>query len=88
MSVRVMIPGQLHSYTGGQSQLAAEGATVAAVLDDLDCRHPGLRFRIVDEHGAIRPHVRFFVNRDPALTLDRALADGDEFVILGALSGG
>ncbi|MCM2336478.1 MAG: MoaD/ThiS family protein [Pseudomonas sp.] len=88
MSIRVVVPGQLYSYTGGQSQLVAEGTTLGEVLDDLDRRHPGLRFRVVDEHGAIRPHVRFFINREPALALSRPLADGDELLVVGALSGG
>ena len=88
MSIRVVVPGQLYSYTGGQSQLVAEGTTLGEVLDDLDRRHPGLRFRVVDEHGAIRPHVRFFINRQPALALSHPLADGDELLVVGALSGG
>ena len=84
----MVIPGQLYSYTGGQSQLEAEGATLGEVLDDIDRRFPGLRFRVVDEHGAIRPHVRFFVNRNGARTLACTLVDGDELLIVGALSGG
>lgn len=88
MSVRVVVPGQLYSYTDGQSRLDAEGATLGAVLDDLDRRYPGLRFRVVDEHGAIRPHVRFFINRAPATSLALPLAHGDELLIVGALSGG
>lgn len=88
MSVQVRIPGQLFSYTGGQSQLEVEGATLGAVLDDIDRRFPGLRFRVVDEHGAIRPHVRFFLNGNGALTLAQPITDGDELVIVGALSGG
>lgn len=88
MSVTVIVPGQLHSYTGGQSRLAAEGRTLGAVLDDLDRRYPGLRFRVVDEQGAIRPHVRFYINRAPALDLAAPLAAGDELLVVGALSGG
>ncbi|HJV26569.1 MAG TPA: MoaD/ThiS family protein [Aromatoleum sp.] len=88
MSIQVRVPGQLFSYTGGQSQLEAEGATLDEVLDDIDRRFPGLRFRVVDEHGAIRPHVRFFVNRTDARSLSHAMATGDELVIVGALSGG
>lgn len=88
MSVAVVVPGQLYSYTGGQSHLSAEGGTLGAVLDDLDRRYPGLRFRVVDEQGAIRPHVRFYINRAPALSLAAPLADGDELLVVGALSGG
>lgn len=88
MSIRVVVPGQLYSYTGGQSQLLAEGTSLGEVLDDLDRCHPGLRFRVVDEHGTIRPHVRFFINHEPALALSHPLADGDELLVIGALSGG
>ncbi|WP_018992596.1 MoaD/ThiS family protein [Aromatoleum toluclasticum] len=88
MSVRAVVPGQLFSYTDGQSRLVAEGTTLGAVLDDLDRRHPGVRFRVIDEHGAIRPHVRFFINRQPAVALSHPLADGDELLVVGALSGG
>ena len=34
--VQVFIPSQLTSYTEGASRLAAEGASIAQVLDDLD----------------------------------------------------
>ena len=88
MSIRVVVPGQLFSYTDGRSRLVAEGGTLGEVLDDLDRRHPGVRFRVIDEHGAIRPHVRFFINRQPAVALSHALADGDELLVVGALSGG
>lgn len=64
------------------------GSTVAEVLEDLDRRHPGLRFRMVDEHGQLRKHMRVFVNREIVRDLDVAVADDDEFVIMQALSGG
>ena len=59
----VRIPTPLRSYTGGASEVAAEGATLAELLLDLDRRHPGLRFRVVDEQGRLRQHMRIFVNR-------------------------
>lgn len=84
----VMVPGQLRDYTGGRARVAAEGATLAALLDDLDRRYPGLRFRVVDEQGAIRRHIRFYINRAPVTSLGQGLAPGDELLIVGALSGG
>jgi len=86
--LKVSIPQPLLSYTGLQREVEAEGATLGAVLDDLDRRYPGLRFRIVDEQGGMRPHVRFFVNRAAVRSLDVPLAAGDEIHILQALSGG
>jgi len=84
----VLIPSPLYSYTGGLRQLQAEGASLETLLADLDRKYPGMRFRIIDEQGAIRPHMRFFVNRDLVRTLDHPLSPNDEVLIVAALSGG
>jgi molybdopterin converting factor small subunit len=78
----------LQAYTGGATCVDASGATVADVLSDLDERYPGIRFRMVNEIGALRPHVRIFVNRELTTDLGRTLSPHDEVVILQALSGG
>ena len=85
--MRVSIPSPLRAYTRASS-VEAEGATLRELLADLDRRHPGIRFRMVDEQDGIRPHVRVFVNRVRATTIDTALAPDDEVQILQALSGG
>lgn len=84
----VRIPTPLRSYTGGEKEVAAMGATLAELLTDLDRSYPGLRFRVVDEQGRLRPHMRIFVNREIERDLDLAIADGDEVVLMQALSGG
>jgi molybdopterin converting factor small subunit len=86
--IQVLIPSQLHSYSGGASRVEARGGTLEAVLDDLDRRFPGLKFRIVDEQARIRPHMRLFVGREAARDLNAPLGDGAEVLIFGALSGG
>lgn len=86
--MKVWIPQPLLSYTDGRRTVEAEGATLAELLEDLDRAHPGLRFRIVDEQDGIRPHVRFFVNRESVRTLDTPLRPTDEVHIFQALSGG
>ncbi|MFI4975610.1 MAG: MoaD/ThiS family protein [Caulobacterales bacterium] len=86
--IRVLLPSQLHSYSGGVSRLEAAGATVGAVLDDLDRRFPGLKFRVIDEQDRVRPHMRLFVGQAAARDLRTPLRDGDELMIFGALSGG
>ena len=55
---------------------------------DLDARFPGLRFRIVDEQEAIRPHIKMFVDGELARRLDAPVAGSAELMIVGALSGG
>ena len=86
--MRVLIPPPLHSYTGGVSIVPGTGATLADVLDDLDTRYPGIRFRIIDEQDRIRRHIRIFVNGEQARDLSRPLGAADEVIIVQALSGG
>jgi molybdopterin converting factor small subunit len=86
--MKVYIPDALRSYTADLRTVSAQGATLAALVVDLDRQFPGIRFRMVDEQDAIRRHMRVFVNGDEARTLDIALADSDDISIVQALSGG
>ena len=86
--MKVTLPTPLAEYTAHRREVEAHGATLSALLDDLDRRHPGIRFRIVDERGAIRAHIKMFVNREQARSLDTALAPTDEVLVVAALSGG
>ena len=86
--IRVSIPSQLTAYTDGVTRVEAAGATVGGVLDDLDRRFPGLRFRVIDEQDRVRKHMRMFVGRDETRSVAAPMRDGDELLIFGALSGG
>jgi molybdopterin converting factor small subunit len=86
--VRVRIPDPLRSYTDQQKVVDAGGNTVAEMLDDLDERLPGIRFRMVDEQNRIRKHMKVFVNDESVRDLDTAITDRDEITIMQALSGG
>jgi molybdopterin converting factor small subunit len=85
--MKVLIPSPLHDYTGA-AEVEAEGSTLDELLRDLDRRHPGIRFRIVDEQDRMRPHVRFFVDGDQAFDLGQRLEAGQSVQIVQALSGG
>jgi molybdopterin synthase sulfur carrier subunit len=88
----VAIPTQLRSYTQGAARVAAvvdaDPPRLRDVFAALDAAYPGIRFRMIDEAGKVRPHVQVFVGyavqRDP----DAILQPGDEIMIVGALSGG
>jgi molybdopterin synthase sulfur carrier subunit len=84
----VFIPTPLRSYTKRAATVEAEGATLAALLVDLDRRYPGIRFRMIDEQDRIRPHIRIFVNQQQVFDLATPLAPADDVQILQALSGG
>ncbi len=86
--IRVSIPSQLTAYTDGVTRVEAAGATVGGVLDDLDRRFPGLKFRVIDEQDRVRKHMRMFIGRDETRSVAAPVRDGDELLIFGALSGG
>ena len=86
--MRVILPSPLASYTANRREVEAQGGTVDELLADLDRRYPGIRFRMVDEQDAIRPHIKIFVNRTLARSLQAPLVARDEVLVVAALSGG
>jgi molybdopterin synthase sulfur carrier subunit len=91
MSVSVRIPTILRSYTGGESEVTAEGETLAAVLDDLERNHAGIKARILDEQGAIRRFVNVYVGNDDVRfleALDTKTPDGTQVSVIPAVAGG
>ena len=68
--------------------MIASGATFAELLEHLEAKFPGIRFRMIDEQDRIRRHIRLFVNREPVIDLTHRLSDDDEVQIICALSGG
>ncbi len=91
-TVRIEIPGPLRSYTHQASLvqvvLPEPSPTLGAALTALDCAHPGIRFRIIDEQNRLRPHVQVFVNAAIERNLDAQLPTGAKIMIVAALSGG
>ncbi|EXI89351.1 MAG: 9.5 kDa culture filtrate antigen cfp10A [Candidatus Accumulibacter regalis] len=85
--MKVLIPSALRSYTG-HGEVEAGGATLAAVLADLERRYPGIRFRMIDEQQEIRRHIRFFLNGEQLRDLAQPLPASGELIIVQALSGG
>jgi len=88
---QVRIPTPLRKYTGGAEAVQADGATVAALVADLDKRHPGIRERICDDSGAVRRFVNIFVNGEDIRflqNLDTVVKAGDEVSVVPAIAGG
>lgn len=93
--VRVRVPAPLRSYTGRAEVdvavpvLAPElPPTLGGVLAALDLAFPGMRFRIIDEQGAVRCHIKVFVGARVARDLSAPIPPGCEVMIVAALSGG
>ena len=91
MPISVRIPTPLRKFTGGAESVTASGATVAAVVQDVESRHPGLKERICDDAGKVRRFVNVYVNGEDIRflgSLDTPVKEGDEISIVPAIAGG
>ena len=86
--MRVRIPTPLRSYTDQKAWVDGAGTTVDELLRDLDRSYPGMRFRIVDEQGRLRKHMKVWINSDAVRDLSTPIDSSDEVTIMQALSGG
>ena len=91
MSVSVRVPTILRTYTDGESEVTANGATLAEVLDDLDASYAGIKGRILDEDGKLRRFVNVYVGNDDVRFLDDLATptpDGVQVSVIPAVAGG
>ena len=91
MAIEVRIPTILRTHTGGSKTVEGTGATLAALVDDIDAQHPGIKNRLVTDEGKLHRFVNVDVNdEDVRFTgaLDTAVKDGDSVTILPAVAGG
>lgn len=91
MSVTVRVPTQLRPLTGGQGEIAVEGATVGEALKALDAAHPGLAERLFDEGGQLRRFVNVFLADEDVRFLDgleTPVSAGQTVSIVPAVAGG
>ena len=94
MALEVRIPTILRTYTGGEKAVDAEGASLSALIDSLEANHPGIKDRLVEDKGngvELRRFVNVYINDEDVRfigSLEAALSDGDQVVILPAVAGG
>lgn len=84
----IKIPSPLRSYTNNKSEVEASGQSVDELLDNLDRLYPGIRFRMIDEQGAIRQHIKIYVDRSQIENLSVKLKGSEVIHLICALSGG
>ncbi len=91
--ITFQISGYLIEFSGGQAEMNLDGspANVRQALDRLWKEYPGLRDRVLNELGEVRPHVNVFLNSQ-VVSRDKVLQteiSGDaEVCIMPAVSGG
>jgi molybdopterin synthase sulfur carrier subunit len=86
----VRIPTPLRTLTGGADEVTATGATVGAVIDELEGRYPGIKDRLLDEKG-VRRFINIYVGEEDIRFLDGLKTEvkaGDHIAIVPAIAGG
>jgi len=81
----------LTGSTDGKRRFTVEAATVEGALAAAESLYPLLRVHLFDEKRHIREHVQIFVNATDSRqlpSLDVPVKDGDEIIVLQAISGG
>jgi len=90
MAIEVRIPTILRTYTAGEKSVSGSGGTLAALIDDLEANHTGIKDRLID-NGDLRRFVNVYVNDEDVRFLgglEAELKDGDQVVVLPAVAGG
>lgn len=81
----------IRNAVGGNREVSADGASVRAVIDDIEGKYPGFRAQVMDEDGQLHRFVNIYLNDEDIRYLggaETALKDGDQVSILPALAGG
>ena len=91
--ITFQISGHLTEFTDGRAEITLDGspATVGEALDRLWSEHAGLRDRVLNELGEVRPHVNVFVNSETVRrdqVLQTEIVGDAEVCIMPAVSGG
>ena len=86
--MRVLLPAAFtRLFPGSEAELEIDADTVAALLDTLDRRYPGMRDRLCDSTPAIRRNIHIIADGRRVGLETKLVADG-EVAILTAISGG
>lgn len=89
--IAIRIPTPLRPYTSNRDEVRVEAATVGEAVAALDRAHPGMKERLLNEKGALRPYINIFRNDEDVRFeggLDATLVSGDRLAIVPAIAGG
>ena len=91
MAIKVRIPTPLMKLTDNQSEVSAEGETIADIINNLENQFNGIKDRICEENGSPRRFINIYVNEEDIRFLEgekTTVKDGDEISIIPAIAGG
>ena len=90
MSISVIVPTLLRTFTQDKKRVEVQGNTVLEVIEHLERDYPGVKERLIGD-GQVHRFVNIYVNDDDirfADNLATALKPGDAITILPAGAGG
>ncbi|PQP01538.1 molybdopterin synthase sulfur carrier subunit [Pseudomonas frederiksbergensis] len=90
MSISVIVPTLLRSFTQDQKRVEVQGSTVLEVIEHMEQEYPGVKERLIRD-GQVHRFVNIYVNDDDirfADNLSTPLKAGDAITILPAVAGG
>jgi len=84
----IFIPALLRKLTGGKDRTSATGATLKAIIDDLERQFPGFRDRVV-EHGDLAGSIAVSINGEVITGgLSESVPADSEIHFVPAIAGG
>ena len=89
--VTVTVPGLLTRFTGERRNVTVRADTLDGAVDRLVESYPALEPHLFDGRGRLRPHLKLFHDGRGVDWDERGsvgLEDGDEVLVLQAVSGG
>lgn len=91
MAAKIRIPAPLRKLTKDQAVVESKGATIEAILADLEKNYPGIKERVCDETGQVRRFINIFVNGEDIRFkqgIKTEVAGEAEVSIIPAIAGG
>lgn len=89
--VTIRLPAALRSHADGRSTVAVEAETAGEALREVGRLSPGLEAHLFDERGELRSSVKVYAGDTelgPLGGSERRLEDGEELMVVPAISGG
>ncbi|MDR1947007.1 MAG: MoaD/ThiS family protein [Desulfovibrio sp.] len=91
MSVTILIPSALRSFTDRQTSVRVEGKNVGEAVAALAGLYPDIRRHLYDDAGELRPFVNLYLGETNVKNTGGTatpLKDGDELALVPAIAGG
>ena len=91
MSVKILVPTALRTFTGGTDAVTVDAGTVADALGALVQTHPDLKKHLYNDEGQLRHFVNIYLNDEDIRYLEKGatpLKANDTLSIVPSIAGG